>query len=145
MKPASEVKVPRRKPSEIDEMVGRRLRLRRNLLNMTQLDLGERCFVSAQQIHKYEQGSSRMSIARLVQFAEALDVPVSWFLDGLEQNPELPQDLLDVLSSRDIGEMVMLLNRIREPHLRQGLLDMARRCADGPQLAKQSPPRDQVA
>ena len=126
---ADQIKVPRRKPSEIDEIVGRRIRLRRNILNLTQAELAERCFVSPQQIHKYEQGASRMTIARLVQFAAAMEMPVSWFLDGVESHPELPDDLLDVLSSKDIGEMVLLFRRIREPNLRQGLLEMARRCA----------------
>lgn len=126
-----EIRVPRRKPSDIDELVGRRLRLRRTLLSLTQAELAERCFVSPQQIHKYEQGSSRMTIARLVQFSAALDVPVSWFLDGAEAHPQLPDDLLELLASRDTGEMVLLLRRIREPHLRQGLLEMARRCAEG--------------
>ena len=129
-------RVARRRPSEINALVGRRLRLRRSLLSMTQAELGDRCFISPQQVHKYEQGSSRMTVTRLLQFAAALDVPVAWFLDGVEAHPDLPDDLLDILASRDIGEMVLLLRRIRDPQLRKGLLEMARRCAsNGPDSA----------
>ena len=77
-----------------------------------------------------------MTVARLLQFAAALDVPVAWFLDGVEAHPDLPEDILEILASKDIGEMVLLLRRIREPQLRKGLLEMARRCAsDGPEAA----------
>ena len=124
-----EKRVARRRPSEINALIGRRLRLRRSLLSMTQAELGDRCFISPQQVHKYEQGSSRMTVARLLQFAAALDVPVAWFLDGVEAHPDLPDDLLDILASKDIGEMVLLLRRIRDPQLRKGLLEMARHCA----------------
>ena len=122
------LRVARRRPSEINALVGRRLRLRRTLLKMTQAELGDRCFISPQQVHKYEQGGSRMTVARLLQFAAALDVPVGWFLDGVEAHPDLPSDLLDILASKDIGEMALLLRRIRDPQLRKGLLEMARRC-----------------
>jgi transcriptional regulator with XRE-family HTH domain len=69
---------------EIDEHVGRRLRHRRRLLRMTQRELALAIGVRFQQIQKYEFGSNKISAARLWSIAKALDVPVSYFFEGLD-------------------------------------------------------------
>lgn len=68
----------------IDAQLGRRLKLRRTVLGLTQEQVALECGISYQQIHKYESGQSKMSTARLVQFGNVLDTPVAWFFDGLE-------------------------------------------------------------
>lgn len=76
--------------TDIDEHFGNRLRRRRRMLGLTQQDVAERVGVRFQQIQKYECGANRMSAARLWQMVQALDVPVTYFYDGLEA-PK-PQD-----------------------------------------------------
>lgn len=71
--------------SEIDVHLGRRLRRRRRLLGLTQQQLAAVCGVRFQQIQKYECAANRMSAARLWQLAEVLEVPVSYFYEGLSQ------------------------------------------------------------
>ena len=68
---------------EIDVHLGRRLRRRRRLLGLTQEQIACVCGVRFQQIQKYECGANRMSAARLWRLAQALDVPVAYFFDGL--------------------------------------------------------------
>jgi transcriptional regulator with XRE-family HTH domain len=68
---------------EIDVHLGRRLRRRRRLLGLTQQELAGACGVRFQQIQKYECAANRMSAARLWQLAEVLEVPVSYFYEGL--------------------------------------------------------------
>jgi len=68
---------------DIDVHLGRRLRRRRRLLGLTQQQIAHACGVRFQQIQKYECGANRMSAARLWRLAEALDVPVAYFFDGL--------------------------------------------------------------
>jgi transcriptional regulator with XRE-family HTH domain len=68
---------------QIDLHIGRRLRNRRKLLGLTQEQLAAACDVRFQQIQKYECGANRMSAARLWRLAQFLDVPVSYFYDGL--------------------------------------------------------------
>jgi transcriptional regulator with XRE-family HTH domain len=63
--------------------MGRRLRLRRRLLGLSQTRLAESCGVSFQQIQKYEAGSVAISASRLWQLACALDAPVRYFYDGV--------------------------------------------------------------
>ncbi|HEY8617272.1 helix-turn-helix transcriptional regulator [Phenylobacterium sp.] len=71
--------------SEIDVHLGRRLRRRRRLLGLTQQQLATVCGVRFQQIQKYECAANRMSAARLWQLAEVLEVPVSYFYEGLSR------------------------------------------------------------
>ena len=64
----------------IDVHVGRRIRLRRTLLGMSQEKLGEALNITFQQVQKYERGSNRVSASRLWDIAQILDVPISFFL-----------------------------------------------------------------
>ena len=69
--------------NDIDLHLGKRLRRRRRLLGLTQQQLAIAVGVRFQQIQKYECGANRISAARLWQLAEALEVPVAYFFDGL--------------------------------------------------------------
>ena len=69
---------------DIDTHLGKRLRRRRRLLGQTQQQLATAVGIRFQQIQKYECGANRISAARLYQLAQALQVPVGYFYDGLE-------------------------------------------------------------
>lgn len=71
--------------TDIDLHLGRRVRRRRRLLGLTQQQLATQVGIRFQQIQKYECGANRISAARLWQLAEALESPVSYFYDGLEE------------------------------------------------------------
>ena len=57
-----------------------KLRMKRGL---TQTELAKAAKVSYQQLQKYESGVNRMTGARFVQFAHALDIEVSAFFEGV--------------------------------------------------------------
>jgi transcriptional regulator with XRE-family HTH domain len=69
---------------EIDTHLGKRLRRRRRLLGQTQQQLANAVGIRFQQIQKYECGANRISAGRLYQLARALQVPVGYFYDGLD-------------------------------------------------------------
>jgi transcriptional regulator with XRE-family HTH domain len=68
----------------IESHVAARIRLRRGLLGMSQSDLARALGLTFQQVQKYERGSNRVSVGKLVRMAEILDVPLTFFFDGLE-------------------------------------------------------------
>ena len=51
---------------------------------MTQQQLAQAVGIRFQQIQKYESGANRVSASRLWDLARALEMPVSFFFDGLE-------------------------------------------------------------
>ena len=76
---------------DVDAMVGRRLRTRRRLLDLSQQDLARICGVTFQQIQKYEAAKCRMPVATLWRLAYALEVDVSYFFAGLlDEKPPAP-------------------------------------------------------
>lgn len=78
-----------------DVEIGRRIRLRRVELGMSQAELGDKLGVSFQQIQKREKGVNRTSGAQLQQTATALDVPVTFFYDG-EVKPITDQERAEI-------------------------------------------------
>ena len=67
------------KPNPIDVHVGSRVRLRRNMLGLSQEKLGEAIGLTFQQVQKYERGANRIGASRLHDLSRVLDVPVSFF------------------------------------------------------------------
>ena len=67
----------------VAEHVGLRLKRRREMLGLTQAQLGSRLGVTFQQVQKYERGANCMTAARLHDAAEVLQVPVQFFFEGL--------------------------------------------------------------
>jgi transcriptional regulator with XRE-family HTH domain len=69
---------------DIDLHIGKRLRRRRQLLGMTQQQLGSAIGVGFQQIQKYECAANALSAGRLFQLARVLGVDVQFFYNGYE-------------------------------------------------------------
>lgn len=75
------MKENKKKPNPIDIHVGSRVRLRRNMLGMSQEKLGEHLGITFQQIQKYEKGTNRVGASRLQAIASVLKVPVAFFFE----------------------------------------------------------------
>lgn len=117
---------------ETDLYVSRRLRRRRRLLGMTQQELAVQVGVRFQQIQKYECGANRMTSSRLYGLARAMNVPVQYFFDGLDEQmgpgkPANDAESLesDVLSQKETLELVRAYYRLGE-RPRRRLLDLAK-------------------
>jgi len=117
--------------NEIDHHVGRRLRRRRRLMGYTQQSLAESVGVRFQQIQKYECGANRISAARLFELAEALNIPVQYFYDGLSERDQvgaedLPEFMApDIMSKKETMDLVRAYYSIGEGP-RKHLLDLAK-------------------
>src|SRR6187455_1914404 len=70
-------------PNPTDKHVGSRVRMRRMMLGMSQEKLGDALGLTFQQVQKYEKGTNRIGASRLQQISEVLQVPVSFFFEGV--------------------------------------------------------------
>ncbi len=127
-----------RGPHPIDVHVGFRVRLRRNLLGMSQEKLGRAIGLTFQQIQKYERGVNRVGASRLFHLSLALDVPVSFFFEDLPPAAagggkrrarglsEAPASALapDSLSKRETVELIRAYYQVTDPKLRKRVLDL---------------------
>jgi transcriptional regulator with XRE-family HTH domain len=117
---------------EIDIHLGRRLRRRRRLLGLTQQELAHACGVRFQQIQKYECAANRMSAARLWQLAEVLEVPISYFYEGLtrDQREHMEREnglasSTETLASKETQDLIHAYYQLGE-RPRRRLLDLAK-------------------
>ena len=67
----------------VDVHVGKRVRLRRTLLGLSQEQLGASLNITFQQVQKYERGASRNSASYLCDISQILDVQISYFFDDM--------------------------------------------------------------
>ena len=68
----------------VDVHVGRKLKQIRTMRRLSQTDVARKLSLSFQQIQKYEIGSNRIAASRLYELSGILDVPTSFFFEGLE-------------------------------------------------------------
>jgi transcriptional regulator with XRE-family HTH domain len=134
------------RPNPVDIQVGSRVRLRRNMLGLSQEKLGEAIGLTFQQVQKYERGANRIGASRLHELSRILDVPVQFFFDkedpvrapaiaGFAESDQEAFDT-DLLRRRDTGELVDAYYHIAEPAVRRRLLDLAKALAAGVETAK---------
>jgi transcriptional regulator with XRE-family HTH domain len=65
-----------------DKHVGQRVRMRRQMLGMSQTKLGDSLGLTFQQVQKYEKGKNRVGASRLQHISKLLQVPVEFFFEG---------------------------------------------------------------
>jgi len=117
----------------VDVHVGKRVRHRRWLIGMTQQQLAQQVGIKFQQIQKYETGANRISASRLWDIAEALDVPVSFFFEGLEDSQKDASDKksvpADLMGDKEALDLVRSYYAIPE-NQRRRLFELARVLSD---------------
>jgi transcriptional regulator with XRE-family HTH domain len=123
----------KKKPNPIDVHVGARIRLRRNMLGMSQERLGESLGITFQQIQKYEKGTNRVGASRLQAIARILSVPVAFFFEdapGREGTPGMAEEATDYVAEIPNTAEGMQLNRafvrISDPKVRRRILDLVK-------------------
>lgn len=107
--------VSRAEGQSTEARIGAFIRRLRKGLNMSQAALSEKIGVSYQQIQKYENGSSSITVTRLRQIASALDVPIEAFLVEGEGSAHYDPEEARVLSA---------FRKIRADKFRRAAIDV---------------------
>lgn len=124
-------------PHPIDVHVGSRVKLRRNMLGLSQEKLGEALGLTFQQVQKYERGANRIGASRLLEIARVLEVPVAFFYDDVDpvRAPPIPKDQDEVgwrdpendqLARDESIELVKCYYAIQDERTRRRLFDLAK-------------------
>ena len=125
-------------PNPIDVHVGRRVRLRRKELGISQERLAEGLGLTFQQVQKYERGANRVSASKLYEMARVLRVSIGYFFEGLD-DPASPigdnyasaynSVIEEMLSEPNGPQLAEAFLSIRRRSIRKGLADLAREIA----------------
>ena len=128
----------------VDVHVGKRVRLRRTLLGMSQEQLGASLNITFQQVQKYERGANRISASRLWDISQILDVQISYFFDDMTddtkrssprrvsrgENIEFDDDIVrDSMARRETLELVRTYYSIESSKVRKRISEMVKSLA----------------
>jgi transcriptional regulator with XRE-family HTH domain len=119
----NELERPVSRGTDVDRYVGTRIRERRVMLGLSQQQMAQMIGVTYQQAHKYERGINRISAGRLYEIAKVLQVPVSFFFDGLDDSAN--DDEL-TLRQRMCLELARNFTQIPNDRHREALSQLAR-------------------
>jgi len=129
-----------KKPNPTDVHVGSRIRLRRNMLGMSQEKLGESLGITFQQVQKYEKGTNRVGASRLQAIANILGVPPAFFFENLQGQETagstgFAEDAtatlaMDFCSSTEGINLNRAFVRISDRKVRSRIIDLVRSLAD---------------
>jgi transcriptional regulator with XRE-family HTH domain len=119
-------------PNPTDKHVGKRVRMRRKMLSMSQTKLGTALGLTFQQVQKYEKGTNRIGASRLQHIASVLQVPVSFFFeDPLKPNggssarqTHSPDYVSDFLTTTDGLALTKAFMRIKDPRVRRRIVQL---------------------
>ena len=142
--------MPKRSPGlptedHVNRRFGERLRFCRERAGKSQSDVGTALGVSFQQIQKYENGTTSISLNRIFDFADTIGISMSSLFEGLdprrltggraagfaeEGQPGLSDEDDDMRvgagpHSKQKVQLIDAFNRIDDPKKRRTLVDMA--------------------
>lgn len=115
-----------RAPTEIDRLVGQRIRLARRMAKLSQSQLGASVGVTYQQIQKYENGTDRIGAGRLYQVSRVTDQPISFFYNEGDGHSADFGESGDLLADPKIQKLIASIAGINN----RRLLDDLTRIAD---------------
>ena len=129
----------------VDMHVGKRVRLRRTLLGMSQEQLGTELNITFQQVQKYERGANRISASRLWDISQILDVSINYFFDDMTENTMrssprqvsrggeiadlIDEQIKDPMARRETLELVRTYYSIEKPLVRKRISEMVKSIA----------------
>lgn len=136
-------------PNEVDVHVGKRLRVRRSLLGLSQEKLASLIGLTFQQVQKYERGTNRVSAGRLYEISNILDVPVSYFFEqmghlsahasaapqGMSDNKQegFSRDIPgsdDIMARKETIDLVRIYYSIENPDARKDIVKFIKSMAE---------------
>ena len=114
----------------VDKLIGRNIRAIRLARGFTQEELAVRIGITFQQVQKYEKGANRVGGSRLVQMAEALEIPVVARFEGAEiGGTPIRNELLDLVANQHAIRLLRAFAKIKSPSSQQALTRLAEEMA----------------
>jgi transcriptional regulator with XRE-family HTH domain len=109
--------------------LGRNLRLVRSAAGKSQTEVAEFLDVTFQQVQKYEKGTNRIPVDRLVRLAAYLEVPLLQLIAPSDSDSEF-QALGEKFSGKELHTFMEAWGIIKDRPMRAALLALVKRMAD---------------
>jgi len=110
-----------KKYRELNNSIGQLIKKIRKNKGLSQMKLAALLGISYQQLQKYEYGRSQISIGRLKQIADVLDISINTFIQEPNRVPEIDEHVW--LSHNEI-RLLKLFRRLRDEKEQDSVLGM---------------------
>lgn len=114
-----------RSPTELDAIIGQKIREGRLLRDVSQEDLAAKIGITFQQLQKYENARNRVSASRLHLIARVLELPLAFFFGGQDIVPKK----LDLRFDNDSVDLLRKFRPLSKPK-RKMVRDLAGQLAN---------------
>ena len=94
--------------------LGRKLRMRRLSLGLTQTKVANAINVTFQQIQKYEKGTNGVSSSRLIQLSSFLKVPITYFFEDFAENNNTDKNTQVESSDLNYSFLIKTFSKLNE-------------------------------
>jgi len=107
--------------------------MRRMMLSMSQMALGDALGITFQQVQKYEKGTNRMGASRLEHIAHILQVPVQFLFEGAphvegqpktNDNAPIPDYVSDFCTTSEGIALTKAFMRLTSDKLRRRIVSL---------------------
>ena len=117
--------------TDIDVLIGERVRSRRVQAKMSQAILGEALGVTFQQIQKYEKGTDRIGSGRLLKIADVLDCDVmEFYVSSSSDQTSADTPHSTFMATKDGVAIIKAMLKIKNQALRRTVIDIAEKLAE---------------
>ena len=101
--------------------LGKKLRMRRLSLGLTQTKVAQAINVTFQQIQKYEKGTNGVSSSRLMQLSQFLKVPIIYFFEDFKEFKDISSgdETSDDLNYSFLSRTFSSLSRVQKDKILQ--------------------------
>lgn len=119
-------------PSPVDVAIGRRIRMRRKMLSMSQTTLATALGVTFQQVQKYERGANRVGGSRMQRIAEVLQTKVAFFFDDTPDDGRTSEEneILAFASTTEGLRLIRAFSKIKSEDARRSIIGIAETVAN---------------
>tara|TARA_B100001173_G_scaffold248477_1_gene219027 strand:- start:271 stop:639 length:369 start_codon:yes stop_codon:yes gene_type:complete len=94
--------------------LGRKLRMRRLSLGLTQTKVANAINVTFQQIQKYEKGTNGVSSSRLIQLSNFLKVPITYFFEDFTESNNVVKQVENENSDLNYSFLIKTFSKLNE-------------------------------
>lgn len=113
-----------RTPTEMDRLVGQRIRLARKMAKLSQTQLGQIVGVTYQQIQKYENGNDRIGAGRLYGIAQSTNQSIAFFFSSAEADVDSRLSG-DILADPKMQKLITAVARLENDGYVSNLISIA--------------------
>ncbi len=122
-------------PEKLNIEIGKRIKLRRTTLGLSQADVAGRLGITFQQVQKYEKGTNSLSSSRLYDLSILLKVSVSYFFEGIGNDYSAEGETqkisqIDFGSDRESLEIMKVFRKIEDKNLRKKMIEILHALVD---------------